>query len=67
MGAACFRHSTETGQTIGINGAASSQVLAGLLLNGFELETRHRAELDAQRVPLITDPKKRSSLYVIFH
>lgn len=54
VGAACFRHSAETGQPIGVDGAARGQILTGPLRDGFELEPRHRTELDAQRVALIT-------------
>jgi len=47
MGAACFRHSVETGQPIGVNGAAGGQVLTGPGRDDFVLEARHRVELDA--------------------
>jgi len=55
MGATCFRHSVETGQPIGVNGAAGGQVLTGPLRDDFGLEARHRVELDAQRVAFIAD------------
>ncbi len=55
MGATCLRDRAETGQAIGVDDAAGGQVLTGPLRDGFELEARHRVELDAQRVARITD------------
>src|SRR5674476_717756 len=55
MGASGLGHSAEARQAIRIDGAASSKAFAGPICNGFELEARHRAELDTQRVAFISE------------
>lgn len=66
MGATCLRHSAEASQAIRVDGATGGKIFTGPLRYGFELEARHRVELDAQRVVFIAERDSRYKGNLVF-